>query len=104
VLCSHLSALTNTKTLTATIPTPTTAIETKYVAPEGAICGAKGYLLDPNIDYVGSGRNGSVPECLHKYECNLVVLEEDLSCNFYSEVAPVTYQNTTFKWYEFRCF
>ena len=101
------AAPTNTKTLTTTITTSTAPIATRDIDTEGAICGRKGYLLDSDSDYVGSGRNGSVPECLEdcleKDGCRFVVFEEDRSFAFYSEVAPIVYQNTTSEWYELVC-
>ncbi|CEI60131.1 hypothetical protein FVEN_g8080 [Fusarium venenatum] len=80
-------------------------------SPEGAICGARGYIYGTTNDwrYLGQGSSSSLLDCYtscqEKSNCVTFTFEKDSQCYLYSgTITELSSDRTTTRNYETRCF
>ncbi|KAF9777098.1 hypothetical protein IL306_004610 [Fusarium sp. DS 682] len=111
-----------TTTEDATATTETAAATTSEAAsgcvnnlqkppPEGAVCGAKGYVWGGSDDwrYLGEGPSSSLLDCytscMQKSNCVTFLYEKNMQCTLYrGTITQLSPDQTTVKNYETRCF
>jgi hypothetical protein len=79
--------------------------------PEGAVCGARGYVWGGSNDwrYLSEGISSTLLDCytscMQKSNCVTFIFEKDMQCSLYAgTITQLSPDRTSVKYYETRCF